>query len=209
MVQGRRREEKATYEHYKVTLDRSWLPLSENLDHLLKMEPCSQDMRLNVPLSSQGLKLSNSKPRCSLGSSLICEIDTTNGFLPSSSFRWGPCSASYCQINSCFIAGKQIVVYVTLLLDTRKRPSSYLYSMVSTGGHGLLTPWSSWESTGRLGGLYHWEDGRFWTLRSAHRQNTAPDADWPTDLRAGSRWQLFFQKCEMMSLSLDELSSVF
>ncbi len=46
-----------------VPLDRPWLPLLENCDHHpQKNEPFSQEMHLKIPPSSQGLKLSNSKP---------------------------------------------------------------------------------------------------------------------------------------------------
>jgi hypothetical protein len=51
-----------------------------------KNKPLSQEMHLKIPLSSHGLKLSNSKPGCKV-SALFCEIDTTNGFLTSSSIR--------------------------------------------------------------------------------------------------------------------------
>jgi hypothetical protein len=53
-----------------------------------KNEPFSQEMHLKIPLLRRGSNFSNSKPGCSLSSSLLCEIDTTNGFLTWSSFRW-------------------------------------------------------------------------------------------------------------------------
>jgi hypothetical protein len=46
-------------------------------------------MHLKIPLSSRGLKLPNSKPGWRVSAlQLLCEIDTTNGFLTSSSFKF-------------------------------------------------------------------------------------------------------------------------
>ncbi len=54
-----------------MPFDRSWLPLSENPNQhpkkkktKKKPEPFSQEMHLKIPLSSRGLRLSNSKPGC-------------------------------------------------------------------------------------------------------------------------------------------------
>ncbi len=53
------------WEATMVTLDRCWLPLSENPDHHpQKNEPFSQEMHLKIPLLSRGLKVSNSNPGC-------------------------------------------------------------------------------------------------------------------------------------------------
>jgi hypothetical protein len=72
-----------------VPLNRPCLPLSEKPDHhLTRNEPFSQEMHLKIPLSSQGLKMAYSNPGCRISVlSLLCEIDTTDGFLTSSSFR--------------------------------------------------------------------------------------------------------------------------
>jgi hypothetical protein len=52
----------ASYEVTLVSLDRYSLLLSENVDHHPpKNELFSQEMYLKIPLSTQGLKLTNSK----------------------------------------------------------------------------------------------------------------------------------------------------
>ncbi len=74
-------------------------------------EPFSQDMDLKMPLSSQGLKMSNSKPSCSVSTRHYLwkryhlqlpdiGLDQISAF--SASFSW---------INSCFTAGKRMWVW--------------------------------------------------------------------------------------------------
>jgi hypothetical protein len=79
-------------------------------------------MRLKVSLSSQGMKSSNTQPGCKcISSSLHGEIDTTNCFLASSSFRQVPVPAFKSKVNLYFAAAKQIA-------HTGKRPPSHLPS---------------------------------------------------------------------------------
>ncbi len=88
-----------------------WLPLSENPHHHSeKNDPFRQGVHSKIPLLSRGLKLSNSKPGCRVSAlPFFCKIESTNGFLTSSSIKYVLFSASY-FINPCFTAGKELSV---------------------------------------------------------------------------------------------------
>ncbi len=71
-----------------VPIDRSLLALSENLDQHPKKRTVQPRDAFEVTAFKPGFEIVEFQTRLwNLSSSLLCEIDTTNGFLTSSSFR--------------------------------------------------------------------------------------------------------------------------